>query len=168
MCFCCTCQQKLDTRHTPTPTTGSRQRSISACSSPSPTRVLNLSFSSCSSSFFFFLFLLFLLLLLLLLLLLCLSHRYGIQSHYINLAQFSSVAQSCPALCHPMDCSTPDLAQGGCKAPDDESRHMFPIPSPEKCMVQTRQKVSESNFKVSPTAMGFKRSGGCFVFLYFE
>ena len=62
----------------------------------------------------------------------------------------------------------PDLAQGGCKAPDDEPRHMFPIPSPEKCIVQTRQKVSESNFKVSPTAMVFKRSGGCIVFLYFE
>ena len=53
MCFSCTCQQKLDTRHTPAPTTGSRQRSISACSSPLPYMVLNLSFSSSSSSFLF-------------------------------------------------------------------------------------------------------------------
>ena len=32
--------------------------------------------------------------------------------HYVSwvwLVQFSSVAQSCLTLCHPMDCSTPDL-----------------------------------------------------------
>ena len=89
MCFSCTCQQKLDTRHTPTPTTGSRQRSISACSSPLPhTCAQSLSppvpppfsspylpsppsspsppFSSPPPLF------------------LCLSPRYGIQSHLNN------------------------------------------------------------------------------------
>ena len=86
MCFSCTCQQKLDTRHTPAPTTGSRQRSISACSSPLPHMVLNLSFSSSSSSFLFsfffysftsFFFSSFSVPL-------SLSPRYGIQNHLNN------------------------------------------------------------------------------------
>ena len=34
----------------------------------------------------------------------------GSQRVRLNLVtQFSSVAQSCPTLCNPMDCSTPDL-----------------------------------------------------------
>ena len=32
-----------------------------------------------------------------------------IQTKALSLDQFSSVAQSCPTLCHPMDCSTPGL-----------------------------------------------------------
>ena len=30
--------------------------------------------------------------------------------HLVSSVQFSSVAQSCPTLCHPMDCSTPGLS----------------------------------------------------------
>ena len=33
----------------------------------------------------------------------------GEKERYTHLNQFSSVAQSCPTLCDPMDCSTPDL-----------------------------------------------------------
>ena len=39
--------------------------------------------------------------------------RYDLQDHinskYLYLLQFSSVAQSCPTLCDPMNCSTPGL-----------------------------------------------------------
>ena len=39
--------------------------------------------------------------------------RYGLQDHinskYLYVLQFTSVAQSCPTLCDPMNCSTPGL-----------------------------------------------------------
>ena len=53
--------------------------------------------------------------------------------------QFSSVAQSCPTLCHPMDCSTPgfpvhhqlpDLAQTHVHRVDDAIQPFHPLSSP--------------------------------------
>ena len=35
--------------------------------------------------------------------------RVKIRYNYCIIAQFSSVAQSCPTLCDPMNCSTPGL-----------------------------------------------------------
>ena len=32
-----------------------------------------------------------------------------LSQHYLSAIQFSSVTQSCPTLCNPMDCSTPGL-----------------------------------------------------------
>ena len=37
------------------------------------------------------------------------SHMHHHPLHPISSVQFSSVAQSCPTLCDPMDCSTPGL-----------------------------------------------------------
>ena len=40
------------------------------------------------------------------------SSIFSLNNHFVSeylLNIFSSVAQSCPTLCHPMDCSTPGL-----------------------------------------------------------
>ena len=45
----------------------------------------------------------------LLLPLLTLTLRMGLFFYYMESVQFNSVAQFCPTLCNPMDCSTPDF-----------------------------------------------------------
>ena len=40
------------------------------------------------------------------------TDRRTVWSSKITSVQFSSVAQSCPTLCNPVDCSTPKITQG--------------------------------------------------------
>ena len=67
------------------------------------------------------------------------SPRVPIKTPAQPLVQFSSVAQSCPALCNPMDCSTPglparhqlpNLAQTHVHPVGDAIQPSHPLPSP--------------------------------------